>query len=97
MVDALRNRYGRGRRNIGFADAETVDPSAIRRLLTDATELTKGGSLRYPEMMGRAYRPLPLLRFLASLPDLPMYLRGMGLGDPLQGDLLELVADLREG
>lgn len=81
VLDALRMRFGRGRRDLAApAGANLVlDKAVIHRLQADPAERTRAGTPRFPELQGKPYRPQNLLRFLACAPDLDGYLASIGL------------------
>lgn len=70
VIDALRGRFGRGRRTIAQpAGANlSLDPSVFERMAAEPEE--------YRDLRQR-YRPQNVLDYLASLPDLDGFLREM--------------------
>lgn len=101
LFDALRMRFGRGRRNLAApaSAALTLDKAVIHRLLADPLEVAKSSERRFPELQGKPYRPANALRFLACLPDLDGYLRSIGLPEvtetTLPPDVRQEIARLR--
>lgn len=95
ILDAVRLRFGRGRRDLNGPPAANLalDRSVIHRLQADPQEQTKAGAPRFPELQGKAYRPQNVLQFLACLPDLDGYLQQIGLDKPEER---ELPADVRQ-
>lgn len=93
VLDGLRWRFGRGRRQLVGQPASanlTLAPSVIHRLRADPQ--------RFPELRGKPYRPENVLLFLACQPDLDQYLQGLGLDDEhrqLPADVLQRMTELR--
>jgi uncharacterized protein (DUF2235 family) len=97
ILDALRWRFGRGKRKLFDAErpAEAnldLAPSVIHRIAADPK--------RFSEMDGKPYRPENVLLFLASQPNLGMYLAQVE-PDPnkrqLPQDALDRIDKLRKG
>ncbi len=91
LLDALRFRRGKGVRSLtGFAaEAKlSVDRSVFHRMAADPAE---------HEQLEQ-YRPLNVIQYLATQPDLAAYFTGIGLpaGFTLPGDILREIA-LRSG
>ncbi len=105
VLDALRGRVGRGRRELRAwpATAEmTLAPAVVHRLRADPGERRPLGDLRAPRFpeMRAPYRPANLLRFFAGQPDLAAYLGGLGLETAhrtLPADVERRLAALRRG
>lgn len=102
LLDAVRLRFGRGRRSLaGWPAAANLSLSAsvVRRLQADPEERSASGELRFPDLR-QAYRPENVLRFLAAQPDLDRYLAGLGLAEPrdraLPADVTRRLAELRQ-
>ncbi len=71
-LDALRRRYGRGRRALaGHPETAHLELSKelVWRLLADAGERRPSGKLVHEQMAGRPYRPVALLDLLAASDD----------------------------
>ncbi len=101
VLDWLRLRTGKGRRALigqPAAASLSLDPSVIHRITADPQERKADGTLRFPELQQKAYRPENVLLFLACQPDLDGYLAGLGLDEEhrkLPADALETIAKLR--
>lgn len=100
-LDWLRCRFGRGQRVLADPPAGanlSLDPSVIHRINADPEVRKKDGAPRFPDLMGKPYRPQNVLAFLASQPDLDAYLEGLGLKEEdrrLPADVLRQLEDLR--
>jgi uncharacterized protein (DUF2235 family) len=98
-LDAVRWRAGRGRRSLtGVAESAnlTLDPSVIWRIQTNPSEQVPGdpAQLQHPELR-TPYGPDNVLQFLASQPDVDVYLTRLGINPPvLPGDVRKRIADL---
>lgn len=101
LLDGLRLRFGRGRRNLtGWPDSSclSLSVSVIHRLQADPKERRARGERRFPDLR-QAYRPENLLEFLARQDDLDAYLASLGLGEArsraLPPDVLRRIELLR--
>ncbi len=99
--DALRLRYGRGRRTL--MDWPTtanlsVSASVIHRIQADPEERNDKGVIRFPDLRNK-YRPRNVLQFLARQPDLDQYLQDLGFADAksraLPDDVMRSITKLR--
>lgn len=100
ILDALRNRFGRGRRDLlghPVSANLSLDVSVIQRMQADPATRETNGKLRFPDLR-QAYRPKTVLRFLACQPDLDAYLGELGLAPdkrPLPPDVMASISSLR--
>lgn len=97
VIEALRFRSGRGRRQLVGMPAEAnldIDKSVIHRIRADPKSLQQGSD---PTL--RRYRPENVLLFLACQPDLDDYLNKIGIDDlathPLPKDVQRRINQLR--
>jgi|HubBroStandDraft_3_1064219.scaffolds.fasta_scaffold13557_2 uncharacterized protein (DUF2235 family) len=100
LLDALRWRCGRGRRELTGRPASanlTLDSSVVKRMRADPEAVKKGGGPANPRLV--LYRPQNVIAFLACQPDLDGYLASIGLDAEqrqLPKDVMDRIAELRK-
>lgn len=101
ILDSVRFRLNSGKRNL-IDQPETanlsLDKSVIHRIMQDPLERNKDGEPKYPDMMGKTYRPYNVLLYLACMDDLNGFLKEMGLDiseDDLPPDVIGELDELR--
>lgn len=86
-----RVRGGKGKRSLLGRDMGAqleIDKSVIHRICADPLSTKKDGNLRFPDMQRKTYRPKNVIEYLASQPDLDLFLKRIGL-DKSKEDLPE--------
>lgn len=94
-LDFVRFRRNRGKRRLVGVPASAnldIDPSVFARMAAPPRDLEMGST---PEDTFKPYRPENVLLFLATLPDVDTYARGVGYTGPIPDDVRKRIEELR--